>query len=69
MDNSNMTLNLTSDLFSRSFAYYDDTYQNSNGYYFVNTVPIFMGIRLLNSPKLALQICPLATRRIFKRFG
>ncbi len=69
MENSNMTLNLTSDLFSRSFAHHDDAYQNSNGYYFVNTVPICMGFRALNSHKLALQICQQATRRIFKRFG
>ena len=52
-----MTLNLTSDLFSRSFAHHDDAYQTSNAYYFVNTLPILMGFWLLNSPKLALQIC------------
>ena len=68
MGNSNMTLNLTSDLFSRSFAHHDEAYQNSNAYYFVNTLPIFMGFGFLNFPKLALQICSYATRRNFKRF-
>ena len=69
MENSNMTFNLTSDLFSMSFAHHDETYENSNAYYFVNTRPIFMGFWLLNSLKLALQICSQATRRNFKHFG